>query len=285
MCRRYSQTTGLAYVSTGAPDAPLIVCVHGFPDIPRTWAPLTERFLEAGYRVVCPWLPGYAPSSLEGSFDLPSLSRTILSLIDEISPAKAVRIVGHDWGSIITQCALAQRPDRFRAAAILSVPHLLAFEANLERNPRQILRSAYIGFFRLPIVSDRLVRLCDFRFIDHLWETWSPGFEPGSDYFDELKLCLRASMPAPLKYYRTLTSSKTIREIRKILDVGPILVPTLYLHGERDGCTGAEMAVGQEKHFSALFETVTLADAGHFLHLERPSEVNAAIARWFEAHG
>jgi pimeloyl-ACP methyl ester carboxylesterase len=33
-----------------------------------------------------------------------------------------------------------------------------------------------------------------------------------------------------------------------------------------------------------MFEVVKLADAGHFLHLERPAEVNAAILRWFEAH-
>ena len=58
----------------------------------------------------------------------------------------------------------------------------------------------------------------------------------------------------------------------------------MYLHGERDGCVGVEMAEGQEEHFSAMFETVKLAEAGPFLHLERPAEVNAAIIRWFEQH-
>ncbi len=72
-------------------------------------------------------------------------------------------------------------------------------------------------------------------------------------------------MPAPLRYYRALKSPKAIREIRAIVGAGPIVVPTLYLHGERDGCIGPELADGQEQHYSALFETVKLAEAGHCL--------------------
>jgi pimeloyl-ACP methyl ester carboxylesterase len=167
---------------------------------------------------------------------------------------------------------------------MLAVPHLLAIEANLLRHPRQLRRSAYVGLFQVPVVSERVVKLLDFRAIERLWETWSPGFDPGSEHFEELKLCLRSSMPAPLQYYRALRSPTAIREIRALLGAGPIEVPTLYLHGERDGCIDPEMADGQERYFSALFETVKLADAGHFLHLERAAEVNAAIARWFEEH-
>ncbi|MGB8329726.1 MAG: alpha/beta hydrolase [Polyangiales bacterium] len=284
MHRRRSKLTGLAYLRAGAPDAPLAVCLHGFPDVPRTWFRLTQDLCEAGYRVVSPWLPGYAPSSLRGPFDLPTMARTILSFIDELSPAEPVRIVGHDWGSMIAQCAVAQRPEKFRAAVTLAVPHMLAFETNLARHPSQLLRSAYMGFFQLPAVSDRIVQHRDFRFIERLWEIWSPGFDPGAEHFDDLKLCLRSSMPAPLRHYRALTSWKAIREIRQLLTAGPIVVPTMHLHGERDGCIGPEMVQGQEPHYSALFESVTLADAGHFLHLERPAEVNGAIVRWFEEH-
>ena len=279
-----SEQTGISYLLNGDPDAPLVLCLHGFPDIPRTWAPLTEALSNGGYRVVSPWLHGYAPSSLRGPFDVPVLTEKILRLADELSPTEAIRMVGHDWGAAITQCALATKPTRFAAAAILGVPHLLSFEANLQRYPRQLRRSAYMALFQLPIVSDRIVSRHDFRFIERLWSSWSPGFDPGPDYFEELKQCLRSSMPAPLEYYRALTSPKIIRQVRQILGAGPIVVPTLYLHGERDGCVGPEMANGQEAHFSALFESLTLSDAGHFLHLEQPQEVNQAVQAWFEAH-
>lgn len=284
MRRSRSEQTGISYVSCGEAGAPLVLCLHGFPDIPRTWESLGKDLCNAGYRVVSPWLPGYAPSTLEGPFDVPTVARRILTLGDELSPTEPIRIVGHDWGAVISQLASALSPARVRAAANLAVPHLLAFEANLEKHPRQLGRSAYMALFQAPVVSDLLVRWRGFRFIRRLWRTWSPGLDPGSDYFEELELCLRSSMPAPLEYYRAVASPRVIRTLRQTLGAGPIVVPTLYLHGERDGCIGPEMAEGQEEHFSALFETLTLADAGHFLHLERPTEVNEAVLRWFETH-
>jgi pimeloyl-ACP methyl ester carboxylesterase len=284
MHRLRSKRTGIAYLSNEAEDAPLVVCMHGFPDIPRTWEPLTEALRDAGYRVVRPWLPGYAPSSLGHPFDPLSLSRTLLSFIEELSPDEPVRIVGHDWGSVIAQCAMTQWPERFCAAALLALPHMLAFEENTKEHPRQLGRSAYIGLFQVPGLSDRLVKLRDFALIERLWHKWSPGFHPGEDYFDELKRCLRSSMPAPLRYYRALRSPKIIVEMRKLLSAGPIVVPTIYLHGERDGCVGPEITGEQGGYFSALFEQLILADAGHFVHLERPQVVNEAIVKWFAAH-
>jgi pimeloyl-ACP methyl ester carboxylesterase len=215
---------------------------------------------------------------------MPSLADRFLAFVDEISPGATVRIVGHDWGSLIAQCLLAKEPARFRAAALLAVPHGLAFQTNLEEYPGQLGRSAYMGLFQLPLFSDRVVRAFDFSFIERLWRKWSPGFEPGDDYFDELKLCLRSSMPAPLRYYRNIPKLKAFRETRQILGAGPIVVPTIYLHGERDGCVAPELCQGQEAWFSALFEQLILAEAGHFVHLERPAEVNAAIVRWFQSH-
>jgi pimeloyl-ACP methyl ester carboxylesterase len=284
MHRLRSETTGISYLSNEAEDAPLVVCLHGFPDIPRTWMPLTEALRDAGYHVVCPWLPGYAPSTLEGPFDPLTLAQTIRSFVDELCPSSPVRIVGHDWGSVIAHCAIAQWPERFRGAALLAVPHMLAFEENTKEHPAQLVRSAYMGLFQLPVVSDRLVKMRDFALIERLWRKWSPGFDPGEEYFDEVKLCLRSSMPAPLGYYRAMRSPRLHRDIREVMSAGPIVVPTIYLHGERDGCVGPEITEGQGEHFSALFEQLILADAGHFVHLERPDVVNDAIVEWFNAH-
>ena len=46
--------------------------------------------------------------------------------------------------------------------------------------------------------------------VDRLWRRWSPNYTPNPDYLRELKHCLRASMPAPLGYYRALRPSRTI---------------------------------------------------------------------------
>ena len=284
MDKRRSDRTGISYVSSGEPEAPLVICLHGFPDTPRTWRPLTETLVDSGFRVVAPWLPGYAPSSLEGALDLAAVSRRILTLIEELSPDAPVRIVGHDWGACIVNVASALRPERFRAASVLAVPHLLTIESAMLDEPRHVPRSSYVMFFWLPFVAEWAIRARDYALLEWLWRAWSPGFDPGDDYFAEVKSCLHRSLPAPLSYYRGLHSPGRILELRSLLKSGPIAVPTLYLHGEHDGCLNIDVIEGQERHYTALFETVRLAEAGHFLHLERPSEVNQSIRAWFEAH-
>jgi pimeloyl-ACP methyl ester carboxylesterase len=208
----------------------------------------------------------------------------MVAFIEDLSRNAPVRLVGHDWGAVLTHVALSQKPERFRAAAILSIPHPLVLEKNIVDFPKQLLRSSYMALFQLPAVTERLVRVGDFAFVEWLWKIWSPGFSPGADYFEELRQCLGASLPGPLSYYRSLRSPKVIRQLRSMLQTAPIPVPSLYLHGERDGCIGVELIGGQERYFSALFETIRLAEAGHFLHLERADEVNQAIVEWFVAH-
>ena len=58
----------------------------------------------------------------------------------------------------------------------------------------------------------------------------------------------------------------------------PPPLPTLYLHGRDDGCMGADLAeMAHRRADRTPGSRVELVDgAGHFLHLERPDEVNGA---------
>ena len=46
-----------------AGEGPLVVCLHGFPDNYESWQHQIEPFVAAGYRIVCPVLPGFAPGT------------------------------------------------------------------------------------------------------------------------------------------------------------------------------------------------------------------------------
>jgi pimeloyl-ACP methyl ester carboxylesterase len=55
-------------------------------------------------------------------------------------------------------------------------------------------------------------------------------------------------------------------------------LPTLYLHGRDDGCLGAELAESAEASIPDDGSRLEVVDgAGHFLHLERPDEVNRLV--------
>ena len=55
-----------------------------------------------------------------------------------------------------------------------------------------------------------------------------------------------------------------------------IKMPTLYLHGLNDGCIEPRLAVGMENFFEDL-QMKVIPECGHFLHLEKPEEVNKII--------
>lgn len=54
----------------------------------------------------------------------------------------------------------------------------------------------------------------------------------------------------------------------------------LYLHGTQDGCLGADLVKDASSHLPPGSRAEQVAGAGHFLHLERPEEVNRLILDW-----
>jgi pimeloyl-ACP methyl ester carboxylesterase len=61
----------------------------------------------------------------------------------------------------------------------------------------------------------------------------------------------------------------------------PPPVPTLYLHGARDGAIGAELLGDLTPHLPAGGSLAEIVDGvGHFLHLEKPELIAAKIGDW-----
>ena len=54
-------TNGRPYPFIVAGEGPLVVCLHGFPDNHESFQYQLEPFAAAGYRIVCPVMPGFAP--------------------------------------------------------------------------------------------------------------------------------------------------------------------------------------------------------------------------------
>jgi pimeloyl-ACP methyl ester carboxylesterase len=284
MRRIQLEERGLVGFDNGPSEARPILLLHGFPDLPRGYFPLMERFEAAGRRTVAPYLRGYAPSTVEGMTSFDVLAADLLAWADALSPDEPVDVVGHDWGSVIVQRACLLRPDRFRRACLMSVPHLLAMSRGVARQPSQLWRSRYMLHFQAGRLADAWVRARGYRYVRDLWRRWSPSLASDEDYFRELRACFDASWPAPVSYYRVARKPGTWPHSmvwRPELPRDAITVPTLYLHGAEDGCVGAGLARGQERFFTGGLESHTLEGAGHFLHVEDPESVFQAMAPFF----
>ena len=126
-------------------------------------------------------------------------------------------------------------------------------------------------------------------FIDRLWAEGSPGYHPGK-HLSRVKESLRqpANLAAAIGYYRARGfrgppggSPGTGRYAAEEQAAGRQAPQrTLYLHGAADGCIGADLARGAEPLLAPASHLVVVGGAGHFLHLEKPAEVNEYTLAW-----
>ncbi len=109
---------------------PLILLLHGFPELAYSWRTIMLPLAAAGYHVVAPDQRGYGRTTgWDGAYDgdldsfrLPNLVRDALGLVSALGYRSAAAVVGHDFGSpVAAYCALI-RPDVFRSVALMSAP-------------------------------------------------------------------------------------------------------------------------------------------------------------------
>jgi pimeloyl-ACP methyl ester carboxylesterase len=109
---------------------PLILLLHGFPELAYSWRKIMSPLAAAGYHVVAPDQRGYGRTTgwddaYDGdldSFRLPNLVRDALGLVAALGYRSVAAVVGHDFGSpVAAYCALI-RPDVFRTVALMSAP-------------------------------------------------------------------------------------------------------------------------------------------------------------------
>lgn len=264
-----------------------LVYLHGFPDQPETSQPLFDALAARGVTTYAPFLRGYAPSPLRGSFSLEQLTKDVLAIIDaipELGPDARVHILGHDWGAVITYGLAATAPGRIASAVTMAVPHPLRFLWALA-TPAQLRRSWYMLFFQAPFVPERALAARDFALVDRLWRDWSPGYSLPESLRAKLHETFAESGPAPLEYYRAMTRPvlPALSRLRGPL-AAKITVATLHMQGARDGCIGAESCEGADRYFAGEFAMQILDDTGHFVAHERPELVADRAVSWIRSH-
>ena len=270
-------TPGIQFQALAAGNGPLMLLVHGFPDTPHSYHSQLNYFSQQGFRVVAPWLRGYAPSSVpaDGDYGVMSVGQDLLNIMDALDSPQAI-LVGHDWGAGAVNAAALLAPERVSYLIASAVPYGPALLQGLAASGDQQRRSWYVFFF-LTALADHALAIDDFALVKRLWDEWSgPDWLPQGEALTAVLDCFRqpGSIAAALAYYRQTFSAPPPAQYL------PIQVPALYIHGEQDGCIGVEFGEPDQNLYSQGCEYQQVAGAGHFVHLEKADEFNRLVAEF-----
>jgi pimeloyl-ACP methyl ester carboxylesterase len=246
----------------GDRDAATVVLLHGFPQLPSSFAAVGRTLNAHGLRTLVPTQRGYAQTNTP-------VGRTQYRTVDLVDDVRAlldtagldrVHLVGHDWGGAVAWAAAAWHPDRIASLTVLSTPHPAAMAASLLRSD-QALRSWYIGLFQAPLLPEAVLPLVLGRSLR------SMGLP--ADLADEYLTGLRGRLTGPLNWYRAVPFAAGT-------PIGAVTVPTTYVWGRHDAALGRTAAERTAAQVSGDYRFVEL-DAGHFLPETRPDDVSDAI--------
>ncbi len=271
------------WLEAGDPDAPLALCLHGFPDTPEGWRPLLSALANAGYHAIAPWARGYAPTAVpeNGLSVLGSWVTDAIAFHEQFGGGHSAAIIGHDWGALATYGAASSAPERFTKVVAMSIPPAALMATRLIDYDQ--LQAFWYQFVFLQPSAEAIVSHDDFRFIERIWADWSPGFD-ASTALPAVKDGLRdpANLACALSTYRATYDFSLIPPDlvpATMASFTPHNQPTLYLHGANDGCVpGVSLAdVLAALPPGSIGEM--FADAGHFLQYEAPDKVTELILR------
>jgi pimeloyl-ACP methyl ester carboxylesterase len=136
----------------GLPGRPLVLLLHGFPELAYSWRKVMLPLAAAGFHVVAPDQRGYGrttgwDSDYDGdlaSFTILNAVRDAFGLVPALGYHDVALVAGHDFGaSVAAWCALV-RPDVFRSVALMSAPFAgpPPLPLDTENNPSQQPTSA-----------------------------------------------------------------------------------------------------------------------------------------------
>lgn len=269
-------------------EAPIALCLHGFPDTAHGWRAVAPKLANAGWRVVAPFNRGYAPSTIpsDGCYHVGALIDDALRVLDAVGPTGRDVVIGHDWGAAAAWGLAAAPNSPFVKAAVMSLPPILVFRSQravrFRRSlpallPAQLVRSWYIQYFQLPWLPQRSGRWV----VPLLWRRWSPGYDATEDLRHvDAAIGSPASWRAALGFYRANMRPLRAPEPYTVLHrlwQEPANLPVLYMHGSNDGCMTAKLADRVGVVLPAGGAVRVVDHAGHFLQLEQPDTVAGHI--------
>jgi pimeloyl-ACP methyl ester carboxylesterase len=293
-------------------EGPLILCVHGWPELWYSWRHQLSHFVPLGFKVAAMDVRGYGGSSRPhpiSAYTMREITGDVAAVIDALGGGQAI-LFGHDWGAPIVWNTALLHAAKVRAVAGLSVPYtprgetsFLAFaerayadkffyqlyfqkegvaEAEFERDVRDALRRIYYsasGDFRSEHAGAFMAKAPDSGFLDGLPDPQPfPAWLTDEDMDVFVKAFEGSGFRGPLNRYRA--QNIDFEELAEFKGK-PITQPACFIAGERDPVRrfvpGMDLYANAGAHLTDFRGTTLIPEVGHWVQQEAPEATNAAL--------
>jgi pimeloyl-ACP methyl ester carboxylesterase len=301
---RMIETNGITLRVVVEGTGPLLLLLHGFPQCWHLWRHQIDVLVAAGYQVAVPDQRGYGGSDKPadvGAYNNSELVADAVGIVDALGH-KTFTLVTHDFGAVLGWDIALLHPDRVTAVFALSVPpqRMQVSAADLEEMVGD--NFFYVVYFQQPGVAEAELD-ADVRKSLRMLHYAVSGDAPAGLYLqpkpassnlldglidaDPLPSWLTAEdldvyceayrdgFRGPINWYRAYRGG----EVTHGLERAKIKQPCHLMVGSRDPALTilADAFANLEENVADLRGNIVLDGAGHWLPLERTTEVNSAL--------
>ncbi|WP_197378962.1 alpha/beta fold hydrolase [Mycolicibacterium mengxianglii] len=279
----------LQLVEAGRAGDPLVILAHGFPDLAYTWRHQIDVLAAAGFHVLAPDQRGYGGSSRPESvtdYDIHALTGDLVALIDQAGCERAV-VIGHDWGAMVAWHTALLHPERVAAVAGLSVPPTPRPRSRPTQRWREKFgEDFYMLRFQEPGPADHALAADVAATMRGLLAGDPTAALP--DWISEAELDVyisefsRTGFTGGLNWYRNYDRNW---ETTPELETARITAPALFVGGTADPILGFMRPERATEVATGPYREVLIEGAGHWVHQERPEEVNRVLLDFLAEYG
>lgn len=266
----------------GGPDT--IVVVHGGPggnmmSLLPDLQPLADKHTLLFYDQ-----RGGGRSALPADSTLVTMSRHVADLeaLRKHFGFQRMTLLGHSFGPLLMGYYARQHPERIdRMVLIGPIPPLRGdffqrYSTNLNEQLTSEQRKQMTQYYQQIINGDAVKEACQ-----NYWAIANIPRFASAEKVDSLEADLCAGTPESITYGMRLTSPITIRSLRNWdirSSLAKVQAPTLIIHGEEEAIP-LDLVREWERSLPQA-ELMTVPEAAHFPHVERPELVFGALERF-----
>ena len=279
----------IAYEEHGPSDGFPVILVHGFPYDVRSFDGVPAPLVEAGYRVLLPYVRGYGQTRFLDP-DAVRMAQQSAIAQDLVDFADALGIdqfaaAGFDWGNRAICITSILHPERIFAQVACG-----GYSVQDTVNPAAPAPARFeaLLWYQWYLNTERGIRgLTENRhdIIRYLWNTWSPAWDysdedyarsaPSFDNPDFVDICVHSYRHR----HNNAAGEERFLEVERRLAERPVIpVPAIVLRAAQSGFgRPSPDASGDQARFSNLRGRRIVEGAGHDLPAHRPDTVADAL--------